>query len=123
VEDINKTVLGIMIILVFVWRFVRTRQLYQTSLKVLTLGLQPVAFNLRDPRDFVEQVLLGRRSIKPAGFFIRAIVLAIVAISLLPFKDYEPPLLWIAISMISLYILWCIVHGVLLKNESKSKAH
>jgi len=78
---------------------------------------------MRNPRNIVEKVLLGRRSIEPVAFFVRALVLAVVALCLLPFKDYEPPLFWIVISMISLYVPWCIVHGVMLKNASASKPH
>jgi len=121
VEDINTIALGIIIVLVFIWRFARTRQLYLTSLKIRTLALRPIVFNPRNPHDIIEQVILGRRSIKPASFFIRAFVLAVVALCLLPFKDYEPFLFWIVISMISLYVPWCIVHGVLLNNAPRSK--
>jgi len=120
-EEKNTITLGIIIVLVFIWRFARTRQLFLTSLKVRSLGLQPIAFNPRNPRDSIEQVILGRRSIEPAAFFVRAFVLAVVALCLLPFKDYEPPLFWIVIAMISFYLPWCIVHGVMLKNAPRSK--
>ena len=114
--DSNTVVLGILIILAFVWRFARTRQLYLTSLKAGVPGSKPIPFNPRNLHSFVEQALLGRRSIKPVSFFIRAFVLAIVALCLLPFKDYEPPLWWLVIAMIALYIPWCIFHGVMLKK-------
>jgi hypothetical protein len=114
--DTNTIALGILIVFVFIWRFVRTRQLYLTSLKVRKHGLQPIAFNPRDPHSIIQQALLGRRSIEPASFFIRAFVLAVVALCLLPFKDYEPPLCWIVIAMIALYVPWCVAHGVMLKK-------
>lgn len=121
-KDNNTITLGIVIVLVFIWRFARTRQLFLTSLKIRSLGLQSIAFNPRNPRDFIDQVILGRRSIEPASFFVRGFVLAVVALCLLPFKNYEPPFFWIVIAMISFYVPWCIVHGVMLNNAARSKA-
>ena len=118
--DTNLIVLGFVIILVFIWRFVRTRQLYVTSLHVHTRGSEPIPFNPHDLRSFVQQVLLGRRSVRPASFFIRAFVLAIVALCLLPFKDYEPLLFRLVIVLIALYVPWCILHGVMLKKSVSS---
>jgi hypothetical protein len=115
--DTNRIALGLVIILVFIWRFARTRQLYVTSLQVHARGSEPVPFNPHDLHSFVQQVLLGRRSIKPTSFFIRAVVLAAVAVCLLPFKDYEPLLLWLVIVLIALYVPWCILHGVMLKKR------
>ena len=120
-KDTNATTLGILIVLVFIWRFARTHQLYLTSLKVQTLALPPIAFNPRNPRAFLEQVILGRRSIEPNSFFIRGFVLAVVALCLLPFKHYELPLFWLVITMISLYIPWCILHGVMLQKALRNK--
>jgi hypothetical protein len=107
-------VLGILIVLVFVWRFARTRMIYLTSLHVQSSGSEPIPFNPHDLRGFVQQALLGRRSMEPNSFFIRAFVFAIVAVCLLPFKDYEPPLFWLVITLIALYVPWCIVHGIML---------
>lgn len=109
--------LGTLILLVFIWRFARTRQLYLTSLRGQTSGLEPAPFGLHDIHGFIEQVLLGRRSLKPISFFIRAFVLSMVAACLLPFKHYDPVLYWIVISMLAAYIPWCIVHGILLKRK------
>ena len=120
-EEKNTIALTTIIILVFIWRFARTRQLYLTSLKVQTLDIRPIVFNPSNPHDFIEQVILGRRSIKPISFFVRGFVLAAVGLCLISLKDYRPPLVWIVISMISLYVPWCILHGVMLKNASTSK--
>ncbi len=117
----NTTTLGVIIVLVFIWRFTRTRQLYLTSLKVHTLALDPIAINLSNLRNFVDQVILGRRSIKPISFFVRGFVLAVVGLCLIPFRDYEPPLVWLVVIMISLYVPWCIVHGILLRNAIARK--
>jgi len=118
IVDTNTIALGILIVLVFLWRFARTRQLYLTSVKVRTLGLQPIAFNPRDPHSIVQQALLGRRSIEPASFYVRAFVLAVVALGLLPFKDYKPALSWAVIALIALYVPWCVAHGVMLQKKA-----
>ena len=118
--DTNRIVLGLVIILVFIWRFARTRQLYVTSLHVHTHGTEPIPFNPHDLHGFVQHVLLGCRSVKPISFFIRAFVLAAVAVCLLPFKDYEPLLFWFVIVLIALYVPWCILHGVMLKKKVAS---
>jgi len=110
--DTNTIALGIVIVLVFIWRFARTRQLYLTSLHVQTCSSEPILFNPHDLRSFVQQALLGRRSIKPTSFFIRAFVFMVVAACLLPFKGYEPLLYWLVVVLIALYVPWCIVHGV-----------
>jgi len=115
--DTNTIALGIVIVLAFIWRFARTRQLYLTSLHVQTGDLEPIAFNPHDLHSFVQQALLGRRSIKPISFFIRAFVFMVVAACLFPFKDYEPLLYWLVVVLIALYVPWCIVHGVMLKKR------
>jgi len=115
--DRNTILIGIVIVGVFLWRFARTRQLYLTSLRVFSQGLDPIRFKPHDLRSFLEQALLGRRSIKPASFFVRAYVLAVVAVSLFPFKDFSPLLYWIVIVMVVFYIPWCIMHGILLKRK------
>ncbi len=113
----NTIALGIVIVLVFIWRFARTRQLYLTSLRVQASGSEPIPFNPHDLRSLVQQPLFGRRSMKPTSFFIRAFVLVVVAACLLPFKDYEPLLYWLVIVLIALYVPWCIIHGVMLKRR------
>jgi len=115
--DTNTIALGIVIVLAFIWRFARTRQLYLYSLQVQTCGSEPIPFNPRDLRSFVRQALLGRRSLKPTSFFIRAFVFMIVAACLLPFKDYEPLLYRLVVVLIALYVPWCIVYGVKLKKR------
>jgi len=109
--------LGIVIVLVFIWRFVRVRQLYLTSLHAQTCGLEPIPFNPQDLPRFVQQAFLGRRSIKPISFFIRAFVFVVIGACLFPFKDYEPLLYGLVIVLIALYVPWCIVHGVMLKKR------
>jgi hypothetical protein len=113
----STTVLGFLIILVFLWRFARTRQLFVTSLRLQNCGLKLIPFGLFDLHSVVRQVLLGHRSLKPISFFIRAFVLSAVAASLLPFKNYGPVLYWIVITMLAAYIPWCIMHGILLKRK------
>ena len=115
--DTNTILLGIVIALVFIWRFARTRQIYLTSLHMQAYGSEPIPFKPRDLRSFVEQALLGRRSMKPTSFFIRGFILVVVAGCLLPFKDYEPLTYWLAIILIVLYVPWCIGHGVMLKKR------
>ena len=115
--DTNTIFLGIVIVLVFIWRFARTRQLYLTSLHVQACGSEPIPFKPHDLRSFVEQALLGRRSMKPNSFFIRGFVFVVIAGCLLPFKGYEPLIYWLATILIALYVPWCIVHGVMLKKR------
>jgi hypothetical protein len=86
--DTNTILLGIVIVLVFIWRFARTRQLYLTSLHVQASGSDPIPFKPHDLGSFIEQALLGRRSLKPTSFFFRGFVFVVVAGCLLPFKDY-----------------------------------
>jgi len=117
-EDKKTIALGFIIVLVFIWRFVRTRQLYLTSLKLRADELGSRAWN---PRCIYDQIFLGHRTIKPYSFFIRAFILAVFAVCLLPFKHYAPSIYWIVISLILLYIPWCVVHGVMLKKAIRNK--
>jgi hypothetical protein len=119
--DTNTILLGIVIILVFIWRFARTRQLYLTSLHVQANGSEPIPFKPHDLRSFIDQALLGRRSMEPTSFFIRAFVFMVIAVCLLPFKDYEPHLYWLVIVLIALYGPWCIAHGFMLKMRLPGK--
>jgi hypothetical protein len=100
----NTIFLGIVILVVFIWRFARTRQLYLTSIRVQASGSEPIPFKPHDLRSFVEQALLGRRSMKPTSFFVRAFVFVLVAACLLPFKKYEPHLYWFVLALIGLYV-------------------
>lgn len=115
----NTITLGVIIILFFIWRFFRTYQLYLTSLNTKKKGLEPIKFDPGDWRNFIQQVILGRRTVKPISFFIRAFVLTVIALILLPLKDYEPFLFRLIIVMIVLYIPWCIMYGVLLNSKLK----
>ena len=115
--DTDTIFLGIVIVLVFIWRFARTRQLYLTSLQLQVSGLEPIPFKPHDLRSFIDQALLGKRSMEPTSFFIRAFVFMAVAICLLPFKDYEPYLYWLVVILIALYGPWCIAHGFILKKK------
>jgi hypothetical protein len=119
----DRIFLGILIILAFLWRFLRTRQIYLTSLSVHDQGSEPILFHPHDARSFVDQALLGRRSLAPSSFFVRAIVFALVAIGLLPFKDYEPVLFWLVVALITLYVPWCVSYGYKLnKHFAKSQS-
>jgi len=115
--DRNVIAIGIVIVLIFLWRFACTRRLYLTSLHGQKGGLEPIAFNPHDLRSFMQHAFLGRRSIKPASFFIRAFVYLVVAAGLIPFKDWEPFLYWLVVILIALYVPWCILHGVMLKKR------
>jgi hypothetical protein len=118
-NEVPTLPLAVIIALVFAWRFARTRQLYITSLAVREGRLGDRPFNPRDPRSIFSQGLLGRRSIQPNSFFIRGVVLAAVAVCLLPFKGYAPSLWWLVIALIALYVPWCIAHGVMLKRKTE----
>jgi hypothetical protein len=118
-DEMPTHVLAVIIVLVFAWRFARTRQLYLTSLAARNGSLSLEPFNPRDPRSILRQALMGRRSIEPKSFFIRGVVLAVVALCLLPFKGYEPPLWWLVISLIALYVPWCIAHGMMLERKTR----
>lgn len=109
--------LAVLILLTFAWRFARTRQLYLTSLRVSQLGLPAPVLDPHDMRSVAQQVLLGRRSIKPASFFMRAVVLVLVAACLLPFKHYAPCLWWLVVALIGLYVPWCLAHGLMLRRH------
>lgn len=115
--DRSTILLGILIVLVFIWRFARTRQLYLSSLEVKTLGVEPVNFNPGDIHCIIHQGLLGQRSVEPKSFFIRGIVLAVISLCLLPFKHYQPALVWLVIGLIALYIPFCVIHGLMLKRQ------
>lgn len=122
----NTIVLGILIALVFLWRFVRTHQLYSTSLRLQSCGLKSTPVKLHDINCFIHQILLGNRSLKPISFFIRAFVLSVVAACLLPFKHYDPILYWFVVFMLAVYVPWCVGHGILLKRKLTNlgmKAH
>jgi hypothetical protein len=112
--DTNTITLTILIILAFVWRFLRTRQLYKTSLLVQQGKIDPIPFKPHDLHSFIQGALLGNRSLNPSSFFIRAVVYLIVALCLLPFKSYQPPLIWIVIALIALYVPFCVLLGLLL---------
>ena len=115
--DRTTLVLGLLILLAFVWRFARTRQLYLTTVAVQARGEEPIAFSPHDLRTFVDQALLGRRCMTPGSFFVRAFVFAVVAACLLPFKDYAPPLYWLVVALVAIYGPWCIGHGLLLRTR------
>ena len=42
-----------------------------------------------------------------------------VAVCLLPFKSYTPPLFWLAIALIALYVPWCMAYGFMLKHKMR----
>ena len=77
-------------------------------------------FRPHDLGSFIQQALLGRRSVGPTSFFIRGLVFAVVATCLLPFKHYKPPLFWLVVALIALYVPWCIAHGLMLKRKLRA---
>jgi hypothetical protein len=113
----NNVALGIIIVLAFIWRFARTRQLYLTSLRAKVGASEPISFSPHDLRSFIEQAFLGRRSMRARSFFVRALVFLVVALCLLPFKQYNLWLFWLVIVLIALYVIWCIAHGVMLNRR------
>jgi hypothetical protein len=119
-DEMPTLALALVIVLVFAWRFARTRNLYLTSLAVKRGGVALQPFNPRDLRNLFHQALMGRRSMQPKSFLIRALGLAVVGICLLPFKRYEPSLWWLVIILIASYVLWCIAHGIALHNRTRA---
>jgi hypothetical protein len=113
--DTDTTIPAVLIILVFIWRFIRTHQLYTTSLQ--NDGPSFELRDLHDLRSFVSQVLLGHRRVEPESFFIRGAVFAIVTACLFPFRSYEPVLYWLVVALVSIYVPWCAVYGILLKRD------
>jgi hypothetical protein len=83
----------------------------------LTEHIERAPFKPSVSTDFFNEVLLGNRSVEPKSFFIRAFVFVVIALVLLPFKDYAPDLYWIVLVLIILYVPWCAIFGVLLKRE------
>jgi hypothetical protein len=122
-SDETTAVFGVVIICFFVWRFARTHQLYRFSLKVFKGQANPVQVKPSISRDFLNQALLGNRNVEPNSFHIRALVFAIIALILLPFKDYVLDLYWIVPIIIILYVPWCVVHGVLLKRKATKHSY
>jgi hypothetical protein len=41
----------------------------------------------------------------------------VLAVGLIPFKNYEPPLYLLFVVLIVLYVPWCIAHGLMLKKN------
>jgi hypothetical protein len=115
--NINSVALGIIIVLAFIWRFARTRQIYLTSLQAKAGDSEPISFSPYDLRSFIAQALLGRRRITVSSFLVRALVFLVVALCLLPFKQYNPWLFRLVIALIALYVIWCIAHGVMLNRQ------
>jgi hypothetical protein len=118
-DEMPTLPLAVIITLALAWRFARTNQLYVTSLAVQGGHLLDKPFNPRDLRSILGQALLGRRSIQPRSFLIRGIVLAAVALCLLPFKVYAPSLWWLVVALIALYVPWCIAHGMMLDRKTR----
>lgn len=116
-EHAKIITLEIIIVLFFIWRFIRTRRLYLTSIQEQTSeqGISP----LKHPsfHNFVKMGLLGQRKIKPISFYIRGIVFLVVAVCLLPFKSYSPIFYWLVVTLIAFYVPWCIIHGIMLKKR------
>ena len=116
-EEITA-LLGFAVILFFIWRFLRTHQLYRFSKKVLEGQAESVSFEVSLSREFAGQVFLGNRNVEPKSFFARPLVYSVIALILWPFKDYAPNLYWIIVFLVILYTPWCLVHGILLRGQN-----
>jgi len=116
------TLIGAAVILFFIWRFLRTYQLYRFSLRVLRGVEESAKVKPSFSRKFFNQAILGNRSVEPSSFFVRAFVFVAIALILLPFRDYAPDLYWIVVFLIVLYVPWCVGHGILLRKEIASQA-
>jgi len=101
----------------FSWRFLRTHQLYLTTIDVVDKRSKPGPFRPGDPRGFFDKALLGHRSVKPVSFFIRALIFSLVALVMLPLKNNQPSIYWLLVLLIILYDLWCILHGLMLMKR------
>lgn len=116
--DWGTVALVIVTVTVFIWRFARTHQLYRTSLQAHSTGLEPSpSFHPDDARGFIMQALFGRRVVRPSSFLIRALVFLVATVCLFPFKDYGPTLYWLVVVLVSVYVPWCILHGLVLKRR------
>jgi hypothetical protein len=116
-QTLGETVIGIVVVVFFIWRFARTRQLYRYSLKVLKGQVTPTEFKPSLSREFFNKALLGNRNAEPKQFILRALVFVVIAVILLPFKDYAPTLYWMTVFLIILYGPWCIIHGISLRQK------
>ncbi|MGD9397648.1 MAG: hypothetical protein PVJ05_14530 [Candidatus Thorarchaeota archaeon] len=112
------TMIGIAVVVFFIWRFARTHQLYRYSLRVARGQIESTQFRPSFSRNFLNGALLGNRSVDSNSFFVRGLVYAVVALILLPFRDYAPELYWIVTILIIFYVPWCFCHGFLLGRKS-----
>ena len=95
---------GAVVVIFFIWRFARTHQLYRYSLRVLREHVEPSHFKPSLSSNFLNGALLGNRRVEPNSFFIRALVFVVIALVLLPFRNYSPSLYWIVTFLIVLYV-------------------
>lgn len=109
--------IGALVILFFIWRFVRTHQLYRFSIRVLRGLEESTQVKPSFSKEFFNQVILGNRCEMPKSFFVRAFVFVTIALLLFPFKDYAPDLYLVVAFLIILYIPWCVGHGILLRTS------
>ena len=119
--DAPVIIIGTILTIFFIWRFARTRQLYITTIEVIQNKSKPIQFDPHYIHSFYEQGLLGHRSVKPISFFLRALIFIIVFVCLLPFRHYQLTIQWLVGILITLYAIWCIVHGWMLKKFLKRK--
>lgn len=117
----NNIFLGSLIVIIFTWRFYVVRKLYLTSLKGQGDRFKFTLLKPFNPHQFIQQIFLGHRNVSSASFFIRGFVLAIVTLCLYPFKAYNPYLYLQIITIVLLYIPWCVVHGFMLKFKKYEK--
>ena len=115
-QDIEILIIRIVIILFFIWRFARTRQLYLFSLRNPQNGQNANPFRPLTFGSFLNKAFWGKRSLKPNSFFIRGFVFLVIAVCLLPVKNYDPVLYWLFVVLTVFYISWCVIHGIKLKR-------
>ena len=116
-EHLGDVLIGGAILLFFIWRSIRTRRMFLRSLE----GFRSREVNTKAGTPSVvgifSRIFLGDRPVKPLSFFLRAAFYSVVAVLLIPFRDYDITLFWISTSIISAYTAWCIIHGILLILE------
>jgi hypothetical protein len=114
VSDVVTVLGGVAVVLFFIWRFIRTHKRFRYSHRVLRGLEEPVEVQPAFSREFFDQAILGNRNAKPNSFYVRAIAFAVIALILLPFRDYSPLLYSIYVGMTVAYVPWCVSHGYIL---------
>ena len=115
----TDVIFGAVIIVFFLWRFIRTHQLYRYSVRVTKGQAESVSVRPEVSRIFLYQSLFGQRDVAPKSFYVGALVFFLVTVILFPSKDYGINLYLIVLVLIAAYVPWCIGHGLLLSRRSR----